>query len=372
MFSMRRCGAFPLLLALTALLTGCLGGGSNVYSVTGTVIEVDTGNPLWGASVAVGSRQTATNARGEFELKRVPAGSHTLSVTLDGYKPENCALNVSRDTAVSVELESPLPPFWNGSVCFEWYDTVDYSWAPAYDGATLGSLMVSYWAWTDEVLDMGRSRGEITRVIAVVNGEPFEGVVDAEDITMLGNIPLAVGSNTVQIRIWDDKGSARTSKPFTFTADVDNFDLRVLLTWDTLDDLDLCIFFRDPGEPNTFDPSIRDVHHISWSNPYPDFGLEAGKNPFYELGSSARGPESIIFPQLIPGDYHIWIEPVNASGIKAKTRIFLNAETSKPSEIVETELAAEGPTYVITVRVAENGTVTVEPVPPVPQDVVEE
>ena len=59
------------LLAVSVLLSGCLGGGS-LYTVVGTVTEADAGVPLWGAVVSIGSKSTTTDAFGQYELREVP------------------------------------------------------------------------------------------------------------------------------------------------------------------------------------------------------------------------------------------------------------------------------------------------------------
>ena len=51
-----------LLVILAAALVGC-DGELGVYTVSGTVWEEDSGNPLAGAAVTLGEQRTVTNAR---------------------------------------------------------------------------------------------------------------------------------------------------------------------------------------------------------------------------------------------------------------------------------------------------------------------
>lgn len=64
-------------------------------TVTGTVTEAETGNPLPGATVQVVDQETgtATDAEGNYRL-RVPAGEQTLRVTFVGYQSTERTVNV--------------------------------------------------------------------------------------------------------------------------------------------------------------------------------------------------------------------------------------------------------------------------------------
>ena len=86
--------------------------------VKGIVKEKGTGKPLAGAKVAIGSSYfDITDDQGFFHLSQVPAGSPSITVTLDGCKPATVRPEVRKgETAeTAVELESrggvsPPPP----------------------------------------------------------------------------------------------------------------------------------------------------------------------------------------------------------------------------------------------------------------------
>lgn len=74
----------------TFALIGCGGGGSGMgtgpsASVSGTVREAGTDEPLTEASANVGSVQATTDASGRFELVGVPTGTVTLRAQRAGF-----------------------------------------------------------------------------------------------------------------------------------------------------------------------------------------------------------------------------------------------------------------------------------------------
>lgn len=109
LFAHRSCQLLTLMLALTsssfafaqASRNPCLSAAGPSGRVIGTVADVQ-GGAVGGATVTVECRPGAlvvvTNARGGFELD-LPAGTHTLNVTLDGFR------DVTRRVVVSPEAE---------------------------------------------------------------------------------------------------------------------------------------------------------------------------------------------------------------------------------------------------------------------------
>lgn len=79
-------------------------------TLTGTVVDAETGDPLANANVfiAVSMRGTATNADGMFRLENVPLGAQRLYVSVIGYEPEARNLNL-REARVHV-LDFELQP----------------------------------------------------------------------------------------------------------------------------------------------------------------------------------------------------------------------------------------------------------------------
>jgi hypothetical protein len=81
----------PLLgLLLCALLIPSLQAQPvGTATLTGTVVDEETGEPLVGANVfiAVSMIGTATDAQGRYRLERVPLGAHRLYVSMLGYEP---------------------------------------------------------------------------------------------------------------------------------------------------------------------------------------------------------------------------------------------------------------------------------------------
>jgi uncharacterized membrane protein len=58
-------------------------------------VRADNGVPVPGAVIAVGGKQAATNARGQFVVSDVPVGRQVLVVTARGFQPGRMAVEVS-------------------------------------------------------------------------------------------------------------------------------------------------------------------------------------------------------------------------------------------------------------------------------------
>lgn len=108
-----------LLLVFVAVLAGCDGGrrsGPNgpsttqqTYTLSGAVSEItaDGSAPIVGARVMDMSfgRAVLTDANGSYSIPGLPATSHSVSVSKEGYVTETKALTMSSDTQLDIRLE---------------------------------------------------------------------------------------------------------------------------------------------------------------------------------------------------------------------------------------------------------------------------
>lgn len=361
MFRGRRNRLIWLFSVALLLLSGCLGTGQ--YTVTGIVTEGDTGVPLWGAQVRVGSRRSITNAQGYYELTKVPGGRQELEVTLEGYEPYELEVHLEEGSVVNADLVTKLPPLNLAGLSFaDWSDSV----VPEQVNVSV------VWPMIDLALLFGEEKlgWGIRKVEALLNGEPYPynlaqyGAVD-------GPLPLRPGENTVQLRFVNYQGFARTTEPITLNFAVDRLDLHLVLTYDDLVCPDLHLFKRDRNEPNAF--SWSNDHHVFWANQWPtDFGETAAQNPVMDWYGWYLWPlDSICVQELTPGDYHIWIHSwwLKAAS-RAELEIRLDGGTSSARTVVyELDLPLSSdflPIYVATVRVEEDGTKSVIQVPAEP------
>ena len=79
------------------------------YNMTGTVVTLDVGDSLPGASVVLEgtSRGTTTDTEGRFELSGVSPGTYTITVSFVGYENASQVVTVrSADIVLNFELES--------------------------------------------------------------------------------------------------------------------------------------------------------------------------------------------------------------------------------------------------------------------------
>ncbi len=102
---------FCLLLVLLSVVPGYAPAAGG--SVAGRVTARDSGEPLVGATVMVQGtvRGTTTNLKGEFRLSGLPAGRHSLLVSMVGYRRETVAdILVEEGTEKSVSVTmTPAP-----------------------------------------------------------------------------------------------------------------------------------------------------------------------------------------------------------------------------------------------------------------------
>jgi hypothetical protein len=85
---------------------------SQRLAVVQGLVRTDNGAPVPGAMIAVGGKQVATNARGQFVVTDVPLGRQILVVTGRGFQPGRMALDVSSGEVekVAVTLRRSLSP----------------------------------------------------------------------------------------------------------------------------------------------------------------------------------------------------------------------------------------------------------------------
>ncbi|MFK7846049.1 MAG: carboxypeptidase-like regulatory domain-containing protein [Rhodothermales bacterium] len=74
--------------------------------VRGTATDAETGTPLAGAHVFIGSTMmgTATDAEGRFELLHPPSGPNTLWISMIGYEPESKDFLIGDTTSFEINL----------------------------------------------------------------------------------------------------------------------------------------------------------------------------------------------------------------------------------------------------------------------------
>ena len=70
------------------------------------VIDVNTGNPIVGAAVALDGRTGTTGSDGTVAFD-VPRGAYTLTVSKDGYDTEEVRIRIVRERTITIPL-TPL------------------------------------------------------------------------------------------------------------------------------------------------------------------------------------------------------------------------------------------------------------------------
>src|SRR3954464_2955381 len=73
-------------------------------SIRGRVTDASSQQPIQGALVRFGSRNTQTRTDGGYTLTDVPAGSDSLRVTMIGYTPGARAVTVAAGETIDVDV----------------------------------------------------------------------------------------------------------------------------------------------------------------------------------------------------------------------------------------------------------------------------
>ena len=88
------------ILVILFVLVNTASSAQSVVQIQGAITDAETSDPLPGAHVFIGSTMigTSTNLEGQYELERIPNGTHMLWVSMIGYEPASQELVVSDTT----------------------------------------------------------------------------------------------------------------------------------------------------------------------------------------------------------------------------------------------------------------------------------
>jgi hypothetical protein len=102
----------------TALAVLILQGGMTApvvvyYSLTVTVLDQLTSNPIVGANVSIVGPQTLSNtteAGGQAEFEKILAGTYNVTASMTGYQSASVTVSVTNNTDVTIRLTPLIPP----------------------------------------------------------------------------------------------------------------------------------------------------------------------------------------------------------------------------------------------------------------------
>jgi len=78
---------------------------SQKFTLSGQMKDGVTGEPLIGATVTVGDKGVVTDYDGSYLLK-LEKGNHTINFSYVGYKPESIEVQLDRNTALNISLNT--------------------------------------------------------------------------------------------------------------------------------------------------------------------------------------------------------------------------------------------------------------------------
>ncbi|HYH04077.1 MAG TPA: carboxypeptidase regulatory-like domain-containing protein [Bacillota bacterium] len=319
-----------ILLLVSAVIIGCGGGGSSTnsgtgtLSVTGTVKEAGTNVALAGVKISLGSSSTTTDGNGVFSINNVAVGSYTVKAELRGYQSSEQSVNIQNSQALELQLATNGPVVNSSSI-----ELLNGSNAIA-DGAQIEATKITVAGNINNLVaprtNMNRLRQAdtgtsltVAQLQVLVNGTITEiGVEPDGDYQQ--NVPLDPGSNTIQLRVFDNNGAAGSSQVLRIQAVIPRLDIRVVMNWDVdKTDVDLHMFKRNANEPNPAAPSDyqewldslgdNDTRHVCYYNKLGlDFGTSTIQQAFLDIDDTwGYGPETIVLQEATEGRYHIWI-----------------------------------------------------------------
>lgn len=134
---------------------------ATAMTINGTVRDAATGNPVVGATVALGRDRIETDAQGKFTLEAQNGGSVTLTASRSGYETKQVTVTVG--TAVEIRL-TPLATtrvtLTNGQVLELDTDSLTFAYLVPLSGYAGGDTM----SLCRNGADWQPKRGEIKRI----------------------------------------------------------------------------------------------------------------------------------------------------------------------------------------------------------------
>lgn len=110
------CLVIALIIAV-AMVAGCGGGGSTSSSLSGTVVDGGTLQPLAGAVVVAGGAEATTDANGDFFIASISPGLSSINVSATGYVTQFPPVSAgSGDKSVGTVFLAPAPVAGAGNV----------------------------------------------------------------------------------------------------------------------------------------------------------------------------------------------------------------------------------------------------------------
>lgn len=94
-----------LVVSIGLLTTSCNSGSDLLETVTGTVVNTETGDPIVDATIMAGQKETTTDGEGEFVLKDVAVGSE-LSAEACGHEAARETLGEDAGQRLRLELQA--------------------------------------------------------------------------------------------------------------------------------------------------------------------------------------------------------------------------------------------------------------------------
>lgn len=94
---------------LFILITSILFSQQQKGSLTGTVIDAETKEPIFGVNIAIENTLfgSATNSKGKFSIKNIPPGKYTIKLSAIGYETQKVEVKILplQETEITVELK---------------------------------------------------------------------------------------------------------------------------------------------------------------------------------------------------------------------------------------------------------------------------
>jgi len=101
---------FSFAMLLILMLSGCVNSGSSPQgmkggTLSGLVLDSSSGLSLWGGQAAIAGKKVQISG-GKFEIKNIPAGTYTLTVSKPHYQEKKIQVTIDgRSSTVEVKMQ---------------------------------------------------------------------------------------------------------------------------------------------------------------------------------------------------------------------------------------------------------------------------
>lgn len=136
-----------IVIALVAIVASCSKSStspSNNASISGTVTDAVSGQPINGATVSVGGQSSTTGADGKYSITGLATGSATLTASKQGERNFSQAVTLPTTTAVNIVMSPAPESAFSGTANGSWHNNTFGTSGPVTLTGTVDTVAQTY------------------------------------------------------------------------------------------------------------------------------------------------------------------------------------------------------------------------------------